>query len=263
VGSIPGLVVAAGATMLAFGLPAPPVVSGLVFGVGYAVAIAVVTCVNVAAWQRLGGSVGPSADPSADHRWPAPTTTAPMQPATTEPVSAQPASVASSAAPTTTANETAPALSQAPTGRRGDRGPAAAIVLLVVGLMLVIGGSAAAVGKVGGWIDTLSGQSDGVVTYGLNGIGCFQPDQRAEFAAGDVIHLVADLTLAVPAGERLAYEVYADGELVDRGFEEPFSEETECLYNDLDTTDVQPGEYTFRYLWAADVVAEGSFTIRP
>jgi hypothetical protein len=97
----------------------------------------------------------------------------------------------------------------------------------------------------------------------VNGFGCFQVDERSEFEAGELVHLVADLTLTVPAGQRVAYEVYADGELIDRGYEEPFAEETECVYYDLDTTDIEPAAYTFRYLWAAELLAEGTFTIRP
>ena len=226
-GSIPGGLVALGAALLAFGLLSQPVVSGLIFGLGYAVAVVVVTCINVVAWERLGG-------------------------ATNE--------VAASLPPATPRDGETPAPRVA---RPTDRGPATAILLLAVGLVLVIGGSAAAAGKVGGWVDALSGQSDGSITYGVNGIGCLQLDKRTEFEAGELVHLVAELTLAVPAGQRLAYEVYADGELIDRGYEEPFVEETECLFYDLDTTNIEPAAYTFRYLWAAEVLAEGTFTIRP
>jgi hypothetical protein len=225
VGSIPGGLVAIGAGLLAFGFLSQPIVSGLVFGLGYAVAVAVVTCINVVVWERLGGAMSLGEAP----RPPAGEADAPSQ----------------------------------PVAPRSDRGPATAILLLAVGLLLFIGGSAAAVGKVGGWVDALSGQSDGSITYGVNGIGCFQVDERTEFDAGEVVHLVADLTLAVPAGQRLAFEVYADGELIDRGYEAPFVEETECVYYDLDTTDIEPAAYTFRYLWAAEVLAEGTFTIRP
>lgn len=228
VGGIPAILVALGATMLAFGLLTQPVASGLVFGLGYAVAMVVVTCVNVATWQRLGGTLDQPPEAAMANR-----------------VDADLSPVAAPARP------------------RADRGPMTAIVLLVVGLSLFIAGSTVAVGKVAGWVDALSGQSDGHITYGLNGIGCFQPDERTEFAPGDVVHLVADLSLAIPAGQRLAYEVYADGQLIDRGYEEPFAEETECLYFDLDTRDITPADYTFRYLWAAEVVAEGTFTIHP
>ena len=227
VGGIPGILIAFGATMLAFGLLAQPVAAGLAFGLAYAVAIVVVSCINVATWQRLGGTAdGPLGPASPSRPGDLPSTDGPARP-------------------------------------RADRGPMTAIMLLVVGLSLVIAGSTVAVGKVAGWIDALSGQSDGHITYGLNGIGCFQPDRRTDFAAGDVVHLVADLTIPIPAGQRLAYEVYADGQLIDRGYEEPFGEETDCLYYDLDTSAIEPADYTFRYLWAAEVVAEGSFTIRP
>jgi hypothetical protein len=227
VGSVPGGLVALGAALLAFGLLSMPVVSGLIFGLGYAVAVAVVTCVNVVAWERLGGA--------------------------TNEVAEAPPPAALGGGGTATPRVARPT----------DRGPATAILLLAVGLVLLIGGSAAAVGKVGGWVDALSGQSEGSVTYGVNGFGCFQVDERSEFEAGELVHLVADLTLTVPAGQRVAYEVYADGELIDRGYEEPFAEETECVYYDLDTTDIEPAAYTFRYLWAAELLAEGTFTIRP
>ena len=65
------------------------------------------------------------------------------------------------------------------------------------------------------------------------------------------------------AGQRLACEVYANGQLVDRGYEEPFGEETECLYYDLDTSDIALVEYSFRDLWAAEVVSDGTLIIRP
>ena len=52
-------------------------------------------------------------------------------------------------------------------------------------------------------------------------------------------------------------------QLIDRGFEEPFAEQTDCLFFDLDTTDITPGDYTFRYLWGAELLAEGTFTVRP
>jgi hypothetical protein len=74
---------------------------------------------------------------------------------------------------------------------------------------------------------------------------------------------VAQLRDRLPAGERLEYEVFADDQLVDRGFEDPFSMPTGCLYFDLETTDIEPARYRFRYLWGADVVAEGSFSIGP
>jgi hypothetical protein len=228
VGSLPGMLVALGAALLAFGLLAEPVAIGLVFGLGYTVAIISVTCIDVVAWQRLGGVSAKSLDGrgSADVG------------ATIESIPAG-------------------------TPRASDRGPLTAILLLVAGLSLLIGGSAAAAGKVGGWVAELAGQPDGAITYGVGGVGCYQLDERTVFEAGDVIHLVADLTMPIPAGQRLGYEVYADGELIDRGFEEPFGEATECVYYDLDTTDIEPAAYTFRYLWAADVVAEGTFTITP
>jgi hypothetical protein len=119
----------------------------------------------------------------------------------------------------------------------------------------------AAVGKVGGWLDALAGQQSGVITYGIGGLGCLQLDERTDFEAGESIHAVAVLTMAVPDGERLAYEVYADSVLIDRGFETPFAEATSCVFFDLQTTDIEPAIYTFRYLWGPDVLAEGSFRI--
>ena len=121
----------------------------------------------------------------------------------------------------------------------------------------------AAVGKVGGWIEALGGRHEGTITYGVNGFGCFQLDPRSAFDAGQVVHLVAPLPRLLPAGERVQFEVYADGELIDRGFETPFAEQTDCLFFDLDTTDIEPGDYTFRYLWGAELMAEGTFTVRP
>lgn len=228
IGSIPGLLVALGATLLAFGLLSQPIVIGLVFGLGYAVAMMVITCLDVVAWERLGGIARSAGGGPAETGL--------------------------------EANGTPPGPS---VRRRSDRGPMTAVLLLVLGLALLIGGSAAAVGKVDGWIAALAGQSDGEITYGVNGVGCYQLDERSEFQAGETIHLVADLTMAIPAGQRLGYEVYADGELIDRGYEEPFAEETECVYYDLDTTDIEPAAYTFRYLWAAETVAEGTFIITP
>jgi hypothetical protein len=228
IGSIPGLLVALGATLLAFGFLSQPIVIGLVFGLGYAVAIMVITCLDVVAWERLGGIARSDGE--------------------------RPAATDLEAISTPAGSRIV---------RRSDHGPMTAVLLLVLGLTLVIGGSAAAVGKVGGWIAALAGQSDGEITYGVNGVGCYQLDGRSEFQAGEVIHLVADLTMAIPAGHRLGYEVYADGELIDRGYEEPFVEETACVYYDLDTKDIEPAAYTFRYLWAAEVVAEGTFTITP
>ena len=237
-GSIPGLLVALGAGLLAFGLLSQPIVIGIVFGLGYAVAMVVITCIDVVAWERLGGIARPEGEGSA-------------------------ATGAAATGAAATGQETMPLASAPPVSRRSDRGPLTAVLLLVVGLTLLIGGSALAVGRVGGWVAALAGQSDGDITYGVDGVGCYQLDERTEFEAGEVIHLVADLTMAIPAGQRLGYEVYADGELIDRGYEEPFVEETGCVYYDLDTTDIDPAAYTFRYLWAAEVVAEGTFTITP
>ena len=138
------------------------------------------------------------------------------------------------------------------------------MLLLITGLALVIGGSVASVGKVGGWIESLGGQATaGSVTYGVGGFGCFQVDQQGEFEAGELVHAVANLGISLPAGERVGYEVYADNEIIDRGFEEPFVEPTSCVFFDLDTTDIEPATYTFRYLWGAEILAEGSFAIRP
>jgi hypothetical protein len=226
-GSIPGGLVAIGGALLAFGLLAQPILIGAAFGLAYTVAIVVLTCVNVAAWERLGGSTTPEGE-NDDAR-------------VSEAAVAEPVAV-----------------------RRSDRGPATAIILLIVGLALIIGGSLAAVGKIGGWVGSFSGQGEsGTVTFGVGGIGCFQVDEQGAFEAGELIHAVANLGTSLPAGERVQYEVYADSELIDRGFEEPFAEATSCVFFDLDTTETEPATYTVRYLWGADILAEGSFTIRP
>ncbi|HEY8167432.1 MAG TPA: hypothetical protein VIF84_01845 [Candidatus Limnocylindrales bacterium] len=223
VGTIPGWLVAAGAGLLAISLLAQPLVAGAVFGLGYSVAIVVVSCLNVVAWQRLGGEL-----PMPD------------QPPSMGPESAEPAA------------------------RRTDRGPLTAVLLLAGGLALVLAGSVTAAGKVEGWIaDLAAGQQAGTVSFGTNGVECFQTSPRDVFEVGETIHAVAQLRDTLPAGERLEYEVFADDQLVDRGFEDPFSMPTGCLYFDLETTDIEPARYRFRYLWGADVVAEGSFSIGP
>ena len=230
IGSIPGWLIAMGLTMLSFGVFGIDAVAGAILGLGYAVAILVVSCLNVVTWQRLGG-VAPD-----DSTLSSSSTT-----------SGLPRS--ESASPTS--------------ARRSDRGPLTAIVLIAAGLVLVIAGSLAAAGKVGGWIEALGGRHEGTITYGVNGFGCFQLDPRSEFDAGQIVHLVAPLPRSLPVGERVQFEVYADGQLIDRGFEEPFARQTECLFFDLDTTDIAPGDYTFRYLWGAELLAEGTFTVRP
>ncbi|MET1232417.1 MAG: hypothetical protein ABWY52_06170 [Candidatus Limnocylindrales bacterium] len=228
-GSVPGVLVGIGGALLAFGLLSQPILIGVAFGLAYTVAVAVLSCVNVAAWERLDGS------------------TASVREALDGSVSE------------TTAATPAVALV-----RRADRGPATAILLLIIGLAMIIGGSLASVGKIGGWIGSLSGQAaSGTVTFGVGGFGCFQVDERGAFEAGETIHAVANLGTSLPAGERVQYEVYADSELIDRGFEEPFAEATSCVFFDLDTTETEPATYTVRYLWGADIMAEGSFTIRP
>ncbi len=238
IGSIPGWLIALGLAMLGFGVFGIDAVAGAILGLGYAVAILVVSCLNVVTWQRLGGL-------------------APDRPM----LAATSAATASAAAPS---SGTAPSDVASPTStRRSDRGPLTAILLIAAGLVLVIAGSVAAVGKVGGWIEALGGRHEGTITYGVNGFGCFQLDPRSEFDAGQVVHLVAPLARSLPAGERVQFEVYAGGELIDRGFEEPFAERTDCLFFDLDTTDIEPGDYTFRYLWGAELLAEGTFTVRP
>lgn len=236
VGSIPGWLIALGLAMLGFGVFGIEAVAGAILGLGYAVAILVVSCVNVVTWQRLGG-------------------VAPDDPA----LVGTSAATASDAALAGTASAAASPAST----RRSDRGPLTAVLLMAVGLVLVIAGSVAAVGKVGGWIEALGGRHEGRISYGVNGFGCFQLDPRFEFDAGQVVHLVAPLPRSLPAGERVQFEVYADGELVDRGFEAPFAEQTDCLFSDLDTTDIEPADYTFRYLWGAELLAEGTFTVRP
>ncbi len=243
IGCIPGWLIALGLAMLGFGVFGIAAVSGAILGLGYAVAILVLSCVNVVAWQRLGG-IAPD-DP------------------TLAGTSAAIASGTASADASLTASAT-PSPAATPASTRGsDRGPLTAILLMAAGLVFVIAGSVAAVGKVGGWIEALGGRHEGTITYGVNGFGCFQLDPRSAFDAGQVVHLVAPLRRLLPAGERVQFEVYADGELIDRGFETPFAEQTDCLFFDLDTTDIEPGDYTFRYLWGAELMAEGTFTVRP
>ncbi len=62
IGCIPGWLVALGLAMLGFGVFGIEAVAGAILGVGYAVAILVLSCVNVVAWQRLGGTA--PADPT-------------------------------------------------------------------------------------------------------------------------------------------------------------------------------------------------------
>jgi hypothetical protein len=231
VGTIPGWLIALGLAMLGFGVFGIEAAAGAILGLGYAVAILVLSCINVVTWQRLGG-------------------TAPDDP-----------TLAGTLPPTSGPTPEAPE-SAAP-NRRSDQGPLTAILLIAAGLVLVIAGSAAAVGKVGGWIEALGGRHEGTITYGVNGFGCFQLDSRSEFDAGQIVHLVAPLPRSLPAGERVQFEVYGDGELIDRGFGEPFSQPTDCLFFDLDTTEITPGDYTFRYLWGAELLAEGTFKVRP
>jgi hypothetical protein len=253
VGSIPGWLVALGLAMLGFGIFGIGAVAGAILGLGYAIAILVLSCVNVVSWQRLGG-IAPD-DP----------TLAGMSVATAS-ETAPPASDAlppvRDVAPSDS-DEAQPASDGPVSTRRSDRGPLTAILLIATGLILVIAGSVSAVGKVGGWIEALGGRHEGTITYGVNGFGCFQLDPRSEFDAGQIVHLVAPLPRSLPAGERVQFEVYAGGELIDRGFEEPFARQTDCLFFDLDTTDIEAGDYTFRYLWGAELLAEGSFTVRP
>ncbi|HVQ21846.1 MAG TPA: hypothetical protein VMT36_01115, partial [Candidatus Saccharimonadia bacterium] len=233
IGCIPGWLIALGLAMLGFGVFGIDAVAGAILGLGYAVAIVVLSCVTVAAWQQLGG----------------------IAPADLAP--------AGSSAATTIDSTSSDAASPAAPTRRSDRGPLTAIVLIVAGLVLVIAGSVAAAGKVGGWIGALGGRHEGTISYGVNGLGCFQLDPRSDFEAGQIIHMVAPLPYSLPVGERVQFEVYADGDLIDRGFEAPFAEQTDCLFFDLDTTAIKPAAYTFRYLWGAELLAEGTFTIRP
>ncbi len=62
IGCIPGWLIALGLAMLGFGVFGIEAVAGAILGLGYAVAILVLSCVNVVAWQRLGGT--PPAEPT-------------------------------------------------------------------------------------------------------------------------------------------------------------------------------------------------------
>ena len=111
-------------------------------------------------------------------------------------------------------------------------------------------------GKVGGWIEALGGRHEGTISYGVNGFGCFQLDPRSEFDAGQIVHLVAPFAPLAAGRSTGAVRGLCRRQADRRGFEAPFAERADCLFFDLDTTEIEPRDYTFRYLWGAELLAE-------
>ncbi len=151
-----------------------------------------------------------------------------------------------------------------PTGAEWVRpvaSPGGSIAPLVVGAIIVV--AVVAIATVAGLMflgSQVAGELKGTVEFGTGGSGCIATGSASSFSVGRDLHVVAHLERSVAAGETVTLLVSVDGtQLGTRP--ETMTDSADCLFEDLDTTDLDAGRYHLEFRAADEVLAMGDLTL--
>ena len=207
----------------------------------------VLSCVNVVAWQRLGGNVPD--DPT---------------------LAGLSAAIATGMAPSDTESLTAsatPSPAATPASTRGaDRGPLTAIVLIAAGLVFVIAGSVGC-GRQGRWLDRGPGRAGTRVRH----VRCERIRMLPASTTRSAVRGRSGRPRSwrrcarlLPAGERVQYRGLCRRRARSIAASRRPSPSRPTASSSTSTRPTSSRrDYTFRYLWGAELMAEGTFTVRP
>jgi hypothetical protein len=127
-----------------------------------------------------------------------------------------------------------------------------AIAAVIVAILLYVGLS-----FLGGQVREIL---KGTVQFGTGGSGCDVTGDATTFAPGQDIHVVANLSRDVKAGEVLAVEITHDG-IAEAPSSRTLDATANCISGTLPSTVLQPARYRIVYSVGSEVVARGEFVV--
>jgi hypothetical protein len=171
--------------------------------------------------------------------------------------------------PTEEAVSSAAGLAEAPLAealavpaRKRGRGGAAALLSIVLGVVLLVAGSAALASRLSSLV---SNTTSGVIVFGTDRSGdtCSVVGAKSTFRQGERVYWGAFLTRTIPVGGRIRNVVLVDGREAFSEVGEPATTPYGCIYGADDSTGLDPGRYTLRFTYLEVMIAEGSFMVAP